>query len=369
MFRKIFIFDWVLVTAVLLLTGISLLSLYGISAAGFKEQNIIWKQMIFLFFGIGIMAYLARIDYHYFRAYSRLSYFLTIIILILVILVGNNINGTAGWIGLGFFNVQPVEIAKVVLIVFLASFISSKKMILGEMVQLVASVILTAVIIFLVIKQPDFGSAMVLLGIWFGMVLLSGINKKAFGVILAIGLILGTVAWFNLADYQKARIMTLVNPEADIKGSGYNVFQAMVAVGSGGMTGQGIGHGSQSQLNFLPESHNDFIFATITEELGFLGASMVLFLYGVIFYRLRKIAVLAPDNFGYLVVSGIMIMLFVQTVVNIGMNIGIVPVTGITLPFLSYGGSSLVACFVSIGIVLNIYNKRTIADSKVVQSY
>ena len=351
------------------LTGISLLALYGISAAGFKEANIIWKQLSFTFVGIVAMAFFSRVDFHYLRSYSRPIYFITIMVLILVLLMGNKVHGTVGWFGFGIFSIQPVEFAKIALVIFLASFISSKKMILGEIVQLVASLVLTGIIIFLVVKQPDFGSAMVLIGIWAGMALLSGINKKIIAVLFVIGLIFGTITWFNLADYQKARIASFVNPELDIKGSGYNVFQSIVAVGSGGMTGKGIGQGSQSQLNFLPESHTDFIFATVTEELGFLGSMMILFLYAVLFYRIRKIAVLAPDNFGYLVASGIMIMFFIQLLINIGMNIGLVPVTGIPLPFLSYGGSSLVACFVAVGIILNIYNKRTIADSKVMQSY
>lgn len=356
-------------TAVLFLAGISLLALYGISAAGFKETNIIWKQLVFVIFGIAAMAFFSRADYHYFQSYSRIIYFTTIAFLILVLFVGSTIRGTSGWLGFGFFSIQPVEFAKIALIVFLASFISSKKMILGEVVQLVASMILTLIIIILVIKQPDFGSAMVLFGIWIGMILLSGINKKALAILLGIGILAGTLSWFNLADYQKARIASFVNPELDIRGSGYNVFQSIVAVGSGGLTGKGIGQGSQSQLNFLPESHTDFIFATISEELGFFGSILILFLYAVIFYQMKKIASLAPDNFGYLVTSGVMIMFFVQFLVNIGMNIGIVPVTGIPLPFLSYGGSSLLACFIAVGITLNIYNKRTIADSKVMQSY
>ncbi len=353
----------------LFLAGISLLALYGISAAGFKDSIIIWKQLSFLFFGIAAMAFFARTDYHYLHSYSRWIYFITIFFLILVLLFGSRIRGTSGWLGVGIFSVQPVEFAKVAIIIFLASFISSKKMILGEISQLVVSLVLVMAVVFLVIKQPDFGSAMVILGIWIGMTLLSGINKKVLIILLSIGLLLTASTWFYLADYQKARIVSFVNPEADIQGSGYNVFQSIVAVGSGGITGKGIGQGSQSQLNFLPESHTDFIFATITEELGFFGSMMVLFLYAVIFYRMKKIANLAPDNFGYLLSSGAMIMIFLQLLVNIGMNIGLVPVTGIPLPFLSYGGSSLLACFLTLGIILNIYNKRTIADSRIVQSY
>jgi len=369
MFKKNFIFDWVLVASVLFLSGISLLALYGISAAGFKEQGIIWKQLVYVILGIAAMIFFARVDYHYLRSYSRPIYFITILFLIAVLFLGSTSHGTSGWLNFGFFNVQPIEFAKIALIIFLASFISSKKMVLGEMVRLFASVVLTIVIIFLVIKQPDLGGAMILLAIWLGMLLLSGINKKTFFIIFSVGILLSAASWFFLADYQKARIANFVNPQLDIKGSGYNVFQSIIAVGSGGITGKGIGQGSQSQLNFLPESHNDFIFATITEELGFFGSMLILFLYAIILYRLKNIASLAPDNFSYLVICGIMIMLFFQLLVNIGMNMGLAPVVGVTLPFLSYGGSSILVCFIAIGIALNVYNKRTISDSKVVQSY
>jgi rod shape determining protein RodA len=369
MFKKIFIFDWLLLFAVLFLIGMSLLALYAISVTGFKESNIIWKQAGFVIVGIACMVFFARADYHYLKAYSRWIYFVTVLVLVAVLFFGDTVRGTAGWLSFGIFNVQPVEFAKIALIIFMASFISSKKMVLGEIIQLVASMAMTAAVIFLVIKQPDFGSAMILFGIWLGMIIVSGMNKKIFFILSAIGLLAASVTWFNLADFQRERITSFINQGEDIKGSGYNVFQAIVAVGSGGIMGKGVGQGSQSQLNFLPESHTDFIFATIAEELGFFGAMFILFLYGIIFYRIRKIAILAPDNFGYLLASGIMIMIFLQIFVNIGMNIGLVPVTGIPLPFLSYGGSSLMSLFICIGILINIYNKRTIADSKVVQSY
>jgi rod shape determining protein RodA len=340
-----------------------------ISAAGFEEREIIWKQLAYVILGIAAMVFFARIDYHYLRSYSRPIYLFAILLLIAVLFVGSVAHGTSGWLNFGIFYVQPIEFAKIALIIFLASFISSKKMVLSEMVRLFTSVVLTIVIIFLVIKQPDLGGAMILMAIWLGMLLLSGINKKTFFIILGAGILLSASSWFFLAGYQKSRIISFVNPQSDIEGSGYNVFQSITAIGSGGITGKGIGQGSQSQLNFLPESHNDFIFATITEELGFFGSMLILFIYAVMFYRLKIIASLAPDNFGYLVVCGIMVMLFFQVVVNIGMNMGLAPVVGITLPFLSYGGSSILVCFIAIGVALNIYNKRTISGSKVVQSY
>jgi len=170
-----------------------------------------------------------------------------------------------------------------------------------------------------------------------------------------IGLIIAVIGWFFLADYQKNRLINFVDPSNDPRGSGYNVIQSVIAVGSGGVNGKGLGHGSQSQLNFLPENHTDFIYAVIVEEFGVWGSGAVLLLFFTIFYRMKKIAEKSVDNFGYLVVVGSMGLFFIQVVVNIGMNIGIMPVTGIPLIFLSYGGSSLISSFVILGILNNIY--------------
>ncbi len=266
--------------------------------------------------------------------------------------------GTAGWLHFGFFQVQPVEMAKLTLIIFLASFISKKKTELGEIVRIIVSFVLVFVLVVLVLKQPDLGSALVLSGIWAGMLFVSGIRIKHLILLLVVGMTVIGSSWFFLAPYQKDRVLTVLEPQADPKGSGYNVMQAIVAVGSGGLNGKGIGHGSQSQLNFLPEKHTDFIFSVIAEELGLFGSFLVLFLYGVILYRLKCIALSSQDNFGYLLTVGVMIMLFVQMLVNIGMNIGILPVTGIPLPLLSYGGSSLVTVLAALGLVSGVYMRR-----------
>ena len=225
--------------------------------------------------------------------------------------------------------------------------------------------------ILLVIKQPDFGSAMVLLGIWLGMTLVSGISAKKIIIMLVAALTISSVGWFQLQPYQKDRVMSLVRPgTVDLRGAGYNVNQSIIAVGSGGAIGKGIGHGSQSQLNFLPEKHTDFIFASIAEELGLLGSLFVIGLYGIMFYRMRMIALAAPDNFGFLVAAGIMLMFFVQVWENIGMNIGIMPVTGIPLPLLSYGGSSLIVTLASIGILSSVNSHReTKLDAEEYSSY
>lgn len=361
MINKFFKVDWVLFLSSLLLLGIGLSVLYSISMATPEEGKIgiFWRQVIFAIVGIAGMIFFAFTDYRIFKSRSTPIYFITLVVLFLVLFFGVTVRGTAGWIGFGIFNVQPVEIAKLVLIIFLASFISQKKMEIGETGRLVVSFLLSGAIIFLVIKQPDFGSAMVLLGIWLGMTFVSGVSLKKIIIILMAGVITATFTWFQLEPYQKDRILGLVKPGVvDPRGSGYNVNQSIIAVGSGGLMGKGIGHGSQSQLNFLPEKHTDFIFASIAEELGLLGSLFVLGLYAAIFYRMKIIAMNAPDNFGYLIVIGIMVMFFVQVFENIGMNMGVMPVTGIPLPLLSYGGSSLVSVLVSIGILSNISSRK-----------
>ena len=360
MFQKILKLDWILILVTLFLLGISLITLYSISTFGESESaNVFSRQLFFTLAGLALMAMFVFIDYHYLGSYSTVIYFLTLFVLTLVIILGSTIRGTAGWIGVGSIHIQPVEIAKLALIIFLASFISKKKTELGGVVRLVASFILTGIIIFLVIIQPDLGSAVVLAGIWLGMMLFSGINKKHFISLVLIGAVVAIASWFFLADYQKNRVLNLVNSEVDPRGSGYNTLQSLVAVGSGGITGLGIGHGSQSQLNFLPEKHTDFIFAVVTEELGLIGSFLILILYAAMFYRIKKIAEKAPDNFGYLLSAGVMTMLFIQVIINIGMNIKFMPIAGIPLPFLSYGGSSLITSFIALGILLNINMKKS----------
>lgn len=358
MLGRILRLDWILITAVLLLLGVGLLALYSISVSekvNVGEATFFSKQVAAFLVGIIVMFIFSFTDYHNFKAHSKIIYFVMIIILVLVLIKGSLVRGTTGWFSIGFLNFQPVEIAKVFLILSLASFITKSKAMLSEITRLVASFSLAGVAIILVLLQPDFGSALVLIAILITMLLLSGIEWKYLAVMFFLGILSLVMIWFLLADYQKNRIINFVNPENDPKGSGYNVIQSMVAVGSGGLTGKGLGHGSQSQLNFLPENHTDFIFAVIVEEFGVLGAGVIIILLLVIFYRLKKIAQIAMDNFGYLIVAGSMAMFFVQVMVNIGMNIGVMPVTGIPLIFLSYGGSSLVVSFMTIGIINNIF--------------
>lgn len=356
--------DWVLISSVFLLVVIGLITLYSMSS--FEEDGLklgyFGKQMVAVVIGIFLMIFFSFYDYRVLVAYSTKLYFLAILILAGLLVWGITVRGTTGWINLGLFNLQPVEIAKLILIIFLASFLAVKKTYFSIVVQIVVSMILFSVPIVLILKQPDFGSAAIIIGVWVAMLFASGINKKALFGLVMIGAVAASSGWFLLKDYQKERLINFVNPDQDPLGSGYNVIQSIIAVGSGGMWGRGLGHGSQSQLNFLPEKHTDFIFAVFAEEFGFFGSGIVLVLFGIVFYRIKEAARMSRDNLGYLLAVGISSMLFLQVLVNVGMNIGIAPVTGVPLPFLSYGGSSMLVVLASIGVIQSIYIRRAELD-------
>ena len=357
--NKFFKLDWVLIIAVILFLVISLLIIYSISFNGSILNPLnLQKQIVSIIIGLALMFFLAFLDYRLLNYHSTKLYFLMTLILVAVILVGKTVKGNTGWLDFFSFNVQPVEIAKIVLIIFLASFLSKKKTQLSILVRIIASVVLIFIPTFLILRQPDLGSAIIILFVWLVLLLASGLNKKNLALLLMAGFFTVLISWFFLADYQKNRIVNFINPNSDPQGSGYNVIQATIAVGSGGIFGKGIGHGSQSQLNFLPEKHTDFIFSVITEELGLVGALVVFTLFGIIFWRLKETARMARDNFGYLVALGILAMIFFQTFINIGMNIGIMPVAGVPLPFLSYGGSSMVIMLSAIGLAQSVYLRR-----------
>lgn len=345
-----------MMTAVVLLLTIGMVALYSISYEGahFNSTNFN-KQLLSSVLGLTLLFFLSFYDYRTIGSYSTKLYFAALAVLVTVIFFGTTVRGTTGWIGLGSYHIQPVETAKLVMIIFLASFFSQKKNQLSLIVRIVASVVLVFIPIFLILKQPDFGSAAIIAGSWAVMLSVSGINKKNLMILILVGLVATSSSWFFLKNYQKERVINFINPERDPRGSGYNVIQSIVAVGSGNILGKGLGHGSQSQLNFLPEKHTDFIFAVISEELGLLGASAVFILFGIVFWRAKETARRARDNFGYLLSIGIITMLFLQVLVNIGMNIGAMPVAGVPLPLLSYGGSSLTSVLASLGIIQSVY--------------
>jgi rod shape determining protein RodA len=352
-------FDWILFVSILLLLVLSLAALYPISQGKggiSSEQDHFTRQLIFAVIGLVIFFFFAFWDYRSLKNYSNILFFGGIAILILVLIIGKVIRGTTGWVRIGEIGLQPVEPFKIVAAIVIAKYFSLHSRKFGEFKHILISLVPLAVAIYLVLKQPDLGSAIVLIVLWLSIVLISGVNKKYIVAIFLIGVLISSLSWgVFLKSYQKERIRTFLAPFSDPQGAGYNVIQSTVAVGSGGMWGKGLGHGSQSQLNFLPEKHTDFIFALIAEEMGFSGAMFTFILLLIVIFRLCRAAQISRDNFGKLLVGGLAGVIFFQCLVNIGMNIGIVPVAGIPLPFLSYGGSSLITVMAIAGISESVY--------------
>ncbi len=343
-----------MLSAVVLLICFGLAAIYSIAISADQPNFLNFqKQIVFAIGGIIILFLVAAFDYRIFHTFSGYFYFSAVALLLLVLFFGQIINNTKGWFTLFGLNFQPVEIAKVALVIYLADFFTKKP--LTDLSGFLYSGVIAAVPTALVLLQPDFGSAAILFFIWLAFVIFIGTKKK---YLFGIGFLLAVIflgAWFYFfADYQKERILTFLNPQADPYGRGYHVRQAVIAVGAGGLFGRGLGFGSQSQLKFIPASQTDFIFAVIAEELGFLGVGLILLFWFLIFYRLVQAAGKTRDEFSGLVIFGISIIFFSHVFINVGMNIGILPVTGISLPFLSYGGSFLVVCLLCVGIVQSI---------------
>ncbi len=347
--------DWVLIISVLLLTIIGLMSIF--STSFYHEKSYFYKQAIFIVVGFFLMLLFAFVDYRIFRNHPTLLlilYFISAFLLTIVLFLGKS-RGATSWFNLGFFNVEPVEITKLVMILILAQYFSLRHIELYRLKHIIISGAYIVLVVGLVFLQPDLGSAMVLIFLWVGVMIIAGIKLKQLLFLLLIGMILFGIAWLGiLKPYQKDRITSFINPYLDPQGSGYHRIQSMIAIGSGQFWGRGLGHGPQSQLNFLPEQHTDFIFASIGEEWGFAGLIIVFILYFLVFFRIIKIAIRAENNFARLFCVGSVIVFVFQVFVNIGMNLGILPITGIPLSFISYGGSNLLINFVMLGIVQSI---------------
>jgi len=357
--RNILKIDWIIFTSISLLLGLSLAILFPISYSGESaspDKDHFFRQIIFVGVALVIFWILSFFDYRSLKNYSAFLFFLGIFLLLLVLVFGKVIRGTSGWIGFGGFHLQPVEPFKVIISIALAKYFSVNSRTIKDPKHILISFVPVLLSIILILWQPDLGSALVVFAVWFGMLVIAGVKKKYLFILIVICIFAAAFSWsYFLKDYQKERVMTLFHPQSDPMGSGYNVIQSTVAVGSGGIWGKGLGHGSQSQLNFLPEKHTDFIFAVVSEELGLGGATFVMVLFVVIIFRLIKSAQNSRDNFGKLLSSAVAIIIFVQVLINVGMNIGILPVAGIPLPLMSYGGSSLLSMLAALGIAENIY--------------
>lgn len=353
-------FDWLLFVGMLLVVGVGLSALYSISMGGGGDGTALFqKQLIIASVGLCLYFILSVIDYRTWQSVSRWVYIFTLLLLVVTLLFGQEINATRGWIGIGGWVFQPVELAKLVAIIVLSAYFAQRAREIDRLSNLLQSFVLVAVIIGLVLLQPDFGSAVLLLAVWLGMVLVIGVRRQYLIGLVLIGLISFLFAWFVLFEpYQKDRLITFIMPSRADSGASYNVRQATIAIGSGGMFGKGLGEGSQSQLSFLPEAETDFIFAVVAEELGFIGILVLFSFFGLVYLRLFVVLTRAHDWFASFVVLGAIILLSVEIFINAAMAMGMLPVVGIPFPFVSAGGSSLLVHLMLFGILQNIARRE-----------
>jgi len=361
-------YDWVLLGAAFLLMVAGLTSLFSTTAGETVQFS---RQIIWIVLALGVFAAMSSFDYRVFRAHFSpvlVLYIAGVLGIVLVYALGITVRGARSWIDVGFFRIEPVEPLKISIILILSKYFSLRHVEMYRLRNVIIPGIYMLIPAVLVFLQPDMGSLAVLLVIWFGVVLVAGIKWKHLAFLTAAGLGVATFAWsFLLYDYQRERVLTLLDPTRDPLGASYQTIQSIVALSSGGLWGKGIGQGTQSQLGFLPDAATDFIFAAIAEELGIVAALVVLALFGVLFWRLMRIAQNAHNNFARLAVVGIAFMLMAQVLFNIGMVVGLLPVTGLTLPLVSYGGSSMLTVMIALGFANSIHRRTQRTYEEVVQ--
>ncbi len=358
MLRNLKNLDWILIISAILLVGIGLLSIYSSSLG--KEDFLNFKKQA-AFFGIGIflMFFFSFFDWRIFRENSYLVliiYVISLLSLIGLFFFAPEIRGVKSWYKLGPFSIDPIEFTKIVLIIVLAKYFSTRHVEMYRIRHILLSgfyVFLPAILTFL---QPDMGSVLILVALWIGVLIVSGIKLRHFLILCFCGFLILALSWFFLLkDYQKERLISFVEP-IDPLGMSWSQNQAEIAIGSGGIMGQGFGKGSQTQYGFLPEPQTDFIFAAIAEEFGLVGVSVLFLLFLLLLWRIFKIAINSESNFPRLFSTGLVIIIISQIFIHIGMNLGILPIIGISLPLVSYGGSGLIAILAALGVVQNIKN-------------
>ena len=352
-------FDWVLMAAVVGLVALGLTAIYSVDLSRDLRLNLLNKQLVSVVVGFVLFFVLSLLQPTFYRSSAKLAYVGALLVMSLVLVFGRDIRGTKGWFVFAGFSFQPVEYAKVALILLLAYSSSRFGRRFERPLYVIGTALITLLPVLLTLGQPDVGSAMILLMIWFGIMCLVGIRPLHIAGIVGLGVLGVIFAWFFYFNpLQKARFTSFLSPDEHSTTSGYNVNQAMIAVGSGGIFGKGIGQGSQSQLRFLPEAQTDFIFSVIAEELGLIGASTLLVLCGIVLWRFFLIMRATEDDFAAVAVGGFAVLFFCQCIINIGAEIGILPLTGVTVPFVSYGGSSMIMNLVMIGIVQSMVPKK-----------
>ncbi len=362
--------DWALIGAIFLISVAGLFTMNSFTGENyFFERHVIWVTL-----GFVVLFLCSLIDWRFLKRTDviTLLFVAANMLLLFLFFSGSVAKGVQSWFRFGAFSFQPSDIIKIFLILVLAKYFSRRHIEIAHIRHILLSGFYAFVPLILVFLQPDLGSAIIIFSIWLGMIIVAGISKKHLAIVFLTGAIVGAGLWsFALAPYQKERILNFIHPLADLEGGGYNANQSTIAVGSGELLGKGIGYGTQSRLNFLPEYETDFIFAAVAEEGGFAGVLLLFLLFGVVIWRILSNAFLGASNFEMLFGLGLAIYIMSHFVVHVGMNIGLLPITGTTLPFMSYGGSHFLAESIGIGMLMGMRRYRrnvhpTVADQEVV---
>ncbi|MEX0933138.1 MAG: FtsW/RodA/SpoVE family cell cycle protein [Candidatus Paceibacterota bacterium] len=350
-------YDWAIFFGIIPLVAAGLITMYSFGeTSAFFSRQLLWVGVSFVVFII-----VSLLDLRFLREtrFVVTLYGIISALLLLLFILGSTFKGATSWFDFGFFAFQPSDPAKLVLILVLAKYFSRRHVDIKNIRHIFVSGLYALILFLLIFLQPDFGSAIIIVGIWFGMVLVSGISRKHILLLFSTALIVFSFLWFfGFTDIQKARLESFLHPYADLTGAGYNAYQSAVAVGSGELLGKGIGYGTQSRLQFLPEYESDFIFAAFSEEWGYVGVMFLFFFFGFVIWRIILHAQDGATNFETLYAVGFASMLLSHFVIHVGTNIGLLPVTGLTLPFMSYGGSHLMTEFLGLGILMSMRQYR-----------
>lgn len=355
--------DWTILIVVLALISVGIINLYSATSPVINSNTIplFLRQTYWALIGLILIVIIIFIDYHLLERFAYPIYWFSITLLLLVLFIGREASGSQRWLQIASFSFQPSELAKLAVIIALAKYFHKDQIPDGYLLKdLIPPVLITALPIILIIKEPDLGTSAMFALIAFTLFLFLKIRSISLSILAATILVASPFLWRCLAEYQKRRIITFFNPSLDPLGDGYHITQSKIAVGSGGFWGKGFLEGTQNQLRFLPEQHTDFVFSVFAEEWGFLGSSILLIILFFLIIKGFDIAMQSRDKLGILLAFGIVTMFFWHIIINIGMVIGILPVVGAPLPFISYGGSALVINMAAVGILLNIHMRRFI---------
>jgi len=354
-------FDWTLFLLLLSFVAIGITTIYSANYNVVTGHAGALPMRQFKWLGLGLIAMFVAIsfDYHYIDRLAYPFYGLMLVLLILVIIIGHSGGGSQRWINLGFFRLQPSEPAKLAIVLVMAKYFQSDEPAKGYYLRdLWVPFVIVAPLILLTLIQPDLGTAIILGSVFISMVLMGGLRLRSFSYLVATGIAFLPIGWHFLKTYQRNRILTFLDPDRDPLGAGYHVIQSQIAVGSGKLFGKGWLHGTQNRLNFLPEQHTDFIFAVFSEEWGFVGCAVLLLMFVIMIAYCLRIVQRAKDRFGALLVFGMLSIVFWHVTINISMVTGLMPVVGVPLPMVSYGGSALASMMFAVGVIINVSMRR-----------